>query len=342
MFAKSVISKVSALAKSLDVEPAALLAVAEVESAGVYSWGGRPPIRFEGHYFYKLLSGAKRAKAVKMGLASPKAGAVKNPSSWDARYALLQRAREIDADAANASTSWGIGQVMGDHWKKLGFPTVAALVKMADSGVDGQIEIMARFIKKFGLVDELQRKGWKDFARQYNGKNYASNRYDTKIAAAYNLYTKKLAGWVDDKTDAPSSGDSPVKIAQRDLKRLGYYKGAVDGFNGPKTTAAVKKFQKANGLVADGKYGKMTDSVVDAEIAKLDKKSADNNVRNGGVATGVGAATEVVNDQVSHLEMFTGYSDTITYIVIALVLVGLGLTVYGLWSKYKASQNTEV
>lgn len=341
MFSKSVISKVSALAKSLDVEPAALLAVAEVESAGVYSWGGRPPIRFEGHYFYKLLSGAKRAKAVKMGLASPRAGAVKNPSSWDARYALLQRAREIDVDAANASTSWGIGQVMGDHWKKLGFPTVAALVKMADSGVDGQIEIMARFIKKFGLVDELQRKGWKDFARQYNGKNYASNRYDTKMASAYKTYTKVTAGWVDTNGEVMNGNDS-VKIIQRDLKRLGFYKGVVDGISSPKTTAAVKAFQKSHGLVADGKYGKMTDEAVDAEIAKLDKKSADNNVRNGGVATGVGAATEVVNDQVSHLEMFTGYSDTITYIVIALVLVGLGLTVYGLWSKYKASQNTEV
>lgn len=341
MFAKSVISKVSSLAKSLGVEPAALLAVAEVESAGVYSWNGRPPIRFEGHYFYKLLSGAKRAKAVKMGLASPRAGAVKNPSSWDARYALLQRAREIDADAANASTSWGLGQVMGAHWKKLGFVNVAALVRLAESGVDGQIELMARYIRVFGLVDELQRKGWAEFARQYNGKNYRSNRYDVKMAAAYKTYSKVTAGWVDSKGEIVNGNDS-VKGIQRDLKRLGFYNGTVDGIDGPQTTAAVKKFQRANGLVADGKYGKMTDEAVDAEIAKLDKKSADNNVRNGGVATGVGAATEVVNEQVSHLEMFTGYSDVITYIVIGLVLVGLGLTVYGLWSKYKASQNSEV
>lgn len=337
MFAKSVISKVSSLAKSLGVEPAALLAVAEVESAGVYSWNGRPPIRFEGHYFYKLLSGAKRAKAVKMGLASPRAGAVKNPSSWDARYALLQRAREIDADAANASTSWGLGQVMGAHWKKLGFVNVAALVRLAESGVDGQIELMARYIRVFGLVDELQRKGWAEFAHQYNGKNYRSNRYDVKMAAAYKTYSKVTAGWVDSKGEIVNGNDS-VKGIQRDLKRLGFYNGTVDGIDGPQTTAAVKKFQRANGLVADGKYGKMTDEAVDAEIAKLDKKSADNNVRNGGVATGVGAATEVVNEQVSHLEMFTGYSDVITYIVITLVMVGLGLTVYGLYQKFKSKE----
>ena len=35
---------------------------------------------------------------------------------------------------------------------------------------------------------------------------------------------------------------------QKKLKRWGYYTGAVDGINGPKTKAAVKRFQKKYGV----------------------------------------------------------------------------------------------
>ena len=43
-----------------------------------------------------------------------------------------------------------------------------------------------------------------------------------------------------------------VKELQRRLKNWGYYSGAVDGIYGKGTVEAVKKFQKKNGLTADG------------------------------------------------------------------------------------------
>ncbi|MBR6778548.1 MAG: spore cortex-lytic enzyme [Clostridia bacterium] len=49
-----------------------------------------------------------------------------------------------------------------------------------------------------------------------------------------------------------------TKQVQTRLKKWGYYTGAVDGINGPKTKAAVKKFQKKYGLVQDGIVGPLT------------------------------------------------------------------------------------
>lgn len=54
------------------------------------------------------------------------------------------------------------------------------------------------------------------------------------------------------------STGSTVKTIQQKLKNWGYYTGAVDGIFGAKTTAAVKSFQRKNGLTADGIVGAKT------------------------------------------------------------------------------------
>lgn len=54
------------------------------------------------------------------------------------------------------------------------------------------------------------------------------------------------------------SSGGEVKELQRRLKNWGYYSGAVDGVYGKGTVEAVKKFQKKNGLTADGIAGKST------------------------------------------------------------------------------------
>ena len=58
-----------------------------------------------------------------------------------------------------------------------------------------------------------------------------------------------------------------VRQMQSRLKELGYYKGSPDGDFGPATETAVKEFQKANGLTADGKVGEKT-------LAKMNAKTA--------------------------------------------------------------------
>ena len=49
-----------------------------------------------------------------------------------------------------------------------------------------------------------------------------------------------------------------VKQIQTKLKNWGYYSGAVDGVYGSATEAAVKAFQRKNGLTVDGKAGPQT------------------------------------------------------------------------------------
>jgi hypothetical protein len=91
------------------LELAALLAVIEVESAGriteIVDGRPEPLIRWEGHYFDRLVPPRLQSIARSAGLANPKAGAVKNPKTQSARYAMLWRAMGLDSAAAEAAAS---------------------------------------------------------------------------------------------------------------------------------------------------------------------------------------------------------------------------------------------
>ncbi len=54
-----------------------------------------------------------------------------------------------------------------------------------------------------------------------------------------------------------SRGNEVIQI-QTKLKRWGYYNGSIDGIYGSQTLAAVKYFQRKNGLTADGIAGTKT------------------------------------------------------------------------------------
>ncbi|MDT6941212.1 N-acetylmuramidase family protein [Brucella pseudogrignonensis] len=196
MFDTETFAAVISMANDADIEPAALLAVAEVESGGraLFPVADRkePAIRFEGHYFDRRLSGRIREQARQMGLASPEAGRVRNPKMQRERWLLLERAMSIHRQAALESTSWGLGQVMGAHWKWLGYRSIDELVNEARSGVTGQVSLMLKFIEKAGLKPTLQAKDWRDFARRYNGPAFSRNQYDSRMAAAYERWSRSL------------------------------------------------------------------------------------------------------------------------------------------------------
>lgn len=241
-------------AKAFDLDPAALAAVAHVESNlvthAVIDGRREPLIRFEGHYFDRRLSGLKLERARQQGLASPRAGTVKNSASQTARWKLLAAARAIDRKAADESTSWGIGQVMGAHWAWLGFATVDALVAEARDGPEGQLRLMPRYIVRAGLRNSLASRDWTAFARAYNGPGFSANAYDTKLARAFAIYEK--LHW---QLHAASlqRGDRGEAVA--DLQRLLVERGAaiaIDGMFGPATERALRAFQTANRLVATG------------------------------------------------------------------------------------------
>jgi peptidoglycan hydrolase-like protein with peptidoglycan-binding domain len=51
----------------------------------------------------------------------------------------------------------------------------------------------------------------------------------------------------------PVVGASVVAEVQAELRRGGYYRGAVDGVAGPRTRAAIADFQEDHGLAATGR-----------------------------------------------------------------------------------------
>jgi peptidoglycan DL-endopeptidase LytE len=59
-----------------------------------------------------------------------------------------------------------------------------------------------------------------------------------------------------------------VKMIQTALKNAGYFQDGVDGKMGRKTRLAVKEFQKANKLHADGRVGKNTWEVLKEYLEK--------------------------------------------------------------------------
>ncbi len=178
------------------VRAAALVAASLVETnARAFAPVGErrePLIRFEGHYFDRLLDGDKRRIARLAGLSSPRAGAIRNPAGQEARWRLLSQAAAIDAEAAFEATSWGLGQVMGSHWRKLGFAGAGEMATRARQSAEGQFDIVARFLKTGPFVERLERADWAGFARLYNGPGFAANGYDGKIASAWRQASRAL------------------------------------------------------------------------------------------------------------------------------------------------------
>lgn len=265
MFEPELVSEIKTIAEDNGLEPEVLMAVVAVESAGkLGAWvNGRnePLIRFEGHYFYRLLSNSKRNLAVVRGLAHSRAGKVKNPLRQANRWKLLNRASSIDRVAALSSCSWGCGQVMGSHWRWLGYASIDALVAEARDGAAGQIRLMMRFINKARLISKLQNQDWAGFARAYNGPAYAKNKYDIKMRDAYAKFSKQTQKPTLKRNQLQmlkfGSRGVGVRQLQKDLSSLGFHL-RIDGDFGPATQRAVKTFQRENRLSVDGIFGPKT------------------------------------------------------------------------------------
>jgi hypothetical protein len=182
-------------AKELNVEVAAIRAVAEVEAAGAgFLPDGRPAILYEAHVFHKE-TGGKHANAKDrrgVALSSPSWNQKLYGATGAAQHNRYEDARALDADAANKACSWGTFQILGQNHKVCGFDNSQDFVDaMWTGGASAHLDAFVKFIKGNNLDGALRKKDWKTFARGYNGPAYAQNAYDQKMANAYARWKAK-------------------------------------------------------------------------------------------------------------------------------------------------------
>ena len=183
------------VAELLGCEPAALKAVQQVETGGRGGFfsPGRPAILFEGHIFWTQLKkrGSNPEDYVKgnENILYPK---------WEkghykggiGEYDRLEQARKINREAADASASWGMFQIMGFNYAACGEESIESFVRSICESEFKQLLLTANFIKKNSqMLQALQARDWAVFAKCYNGPAYAQNRYDVKLEAAYQKYS---------------------------------------------------------------------------------------------------------------------------------------------------------
>lgn len=185
-------------AQTLGVEEAAVKAIASVESNGSgfildpVSGKQVPKILFERHIMFRRLRDNTPIKSADMvakypDIVNPTPGGYKGGI---AEHERLDRAVQIDRVTALESASWGAYQVLGLHWKALGYPSVQAFVNDAYTE-EGQLNLFIKFVKASpNVLKALKAKDWKAVALAYNGPSYAQNNYDTKLKAAYERYSK--------------------------------------------------------------------------------------------------------------------------------------------------------
>ena len=182
-------AQIQAQASKLGIEAAALKAVIEVECKGSgFNVDGTPVILFERHVFrQRLIANGKAATAEKAMRERPDlcSKTMGNYGLYSAQHGRLNAAAQYHRDSALESASWGIGQVMGYHWKALGYPTLQNFINAMYRDEASQLDAMCRFIVTNKLINALKNKDWKAFARGYNGAAYAKNSYDVKLGNAY-------------------------------------------------------------------------------------------------------------------------------------------------------------
>ena len=180
-----------AAADKLGVEIAAVKAVAEVEASGQTMWTiaghPRPPVRLEAHWFGRLTGYRFNDSHPHLSRRqwTPSVAARSRVEAW----AQFEEASALDEAAAIQATSWGLFQIMGFHWKALGFASPQDM-KAAAFTEAGQLDLFIRFIlANRPLQDALQRKDWPAFAVGYNGQG-AVDVYAPKIASAYGRHAR--------------------------------------------------------------------------------------------------------------------------------------------------------
>ena len=175
------------ICKKQTIEAASLLTFISVETGGkgFDDETGKVTIQFEPVWF------KKKAPYAPSGIWS-----VNKVDVQRKEWIAFNDAYKKNPDAAMQSTSIGLGQIMGFHYKKLGYNTVGEMWDDAKKGIEEQIKQMVKFINSDpNLLNALKKHDWTKVATIYNGrgfmdlaKKYHRTPYDEAMEIAYNRF----------------------------------------------------------------------------------------------------------------------------------------------------------
>jgi len=180
-----IIKTISAIFK---LEPAAIMAFIEVETGGLGfdSKTGKILIQFEPSWFKKLAP-----------YSPPGLWSVNKVDVQSKEWLAFNNAFSKDAEHAMQSTSIGLGQIMGFHFKTLGYKSVNEMWDDAKKGIDRQIWQICKFISmNIKLQSCINARDWDGVATIYNGSGYKALAvkyhrlpYDQSLEIAFKKYT---------------------------------------------------------------------------------------------------------------------------------------------------------
>lgn len=188
MISKELIQICKDTAAKFNLEAKAFAAFIEVESGGKgFNTDGKIMIQFEPSWMKKL---APYTPSGKWNLNKIEV----QSKEWIA----FNDAFAKNPDGAMKSTSIGLGQIMGFHYKRLGFSTVGEMWDHAKKGLKEQVEQIALFIiSDNNLLTALKKKDWHTVASIYNGSGYLKlaqrigrEPYNISLRKAYERYDK--------------------------------------------------------------------------------------------------------------------------------------------------------
>lgn len=181
--------QIKEIAEANGIEYAALKAFIEVESGGrgFDLKTGKILIQFEPHWFKR-----------KAPFAPSGDWSINKVDVQSKEWIAFTDAYTKNTTAAMESTSIGLPQIMGFHWKRLGYSSVGAMWDHFKLGEYQQVEALATFIKTDKtLFEAIKTKSWHTVATIYNGASYKEmaarwkrEPYNISLEKAYNRNKK--------------------------------------------------------------------------------------------------------------------------------------------------------
>lgn len=178
------INTIRELAKVNNLPFDVLMAIVKVETPG-YGFDkktGKLLIQFEPSWFRKLAPGAR-----------PGVWSQNKVDVQSREWLAFNDAFAINPDAAMQATSIGLPQIMGFHWKRLGYANVGAMWDDFKRGEYQQLCALVRFILTDStLLSAVRTRNWHMIAVKYNGSGYQALARRLKCEP-YNISLEKEA-----------------------------------------------------------------------------------------------------------------------------------------------------